>query len=381
MSVLDLKRTKADFLKKKGKSSEYTLRSYENIFRHLEKFCLEKYNSSLENLIQELAVTENCQEQVENFLTSYIDELEAENKTSGSVRGYSCMTKNYLKYRRVKFDKDELDDSLDLKKEVKAEKYAVTKDEIKTLLDHASFHIWPRGKFMLIAMPNLDGSFTCTLFMPFEGEISFESINTEAKAERFFEEYFPDIKEDIANLKNDFFKNPTSAMVTIKCFPWRYDDKIVLIGDSAHAIVPFYGQGMNAGFEDISVLFDKMEEYGDDWDKIFSEYQIARKPNSDAIAELSYRNFVEMSSKTANPKFLLQKKIEKKFAENHPSAWVPLYSRVTFSAHPYAEALKIGDKQEKIMAEVLKIPNIETKWDSVEIEERILELLGEEIPV
>tara|TARA_Y100001960_G_C14670893_1_gene825923 strand:- start:1001 stop:1417 length:417 start_codon:yes stop_codon:yes gene_type:complete len=138
---------------------------------------------------------------------------------------------------------------------------------------------------------------------------------------------------------------------------------------------------MNAGFEDISVLFDKMEEYGDDWDKIFSEYQIARKPNSDAIAELSYRNFVEMSSKTANPKFLLQKKIEKKFAENHPSAWVPLYSRVTFSAHPYAEALKIGDKQEKIMAEVLKIPNIETKWDSVEIEERILELLGEEIPV
>ena len=248
-------------------------------------------------------------------------------------------------------------------------------------LDHASFHIWPRGKFMLIAMPNLDGSFTCTLFMPFEGEISFESINTEAKAERFFEEYFPDIKEDIANLKNDFFKNPTSAMVTIKCFPWRYDDKIALIGDSAHAIVPFYGQGMNAGFEDISVLFDKMEEYGDDWDKIFSEYQIARKPNSDAIAELSYRNFVEMSSKTANPKFLLQKKIEKKFAENHPSAWVPLYSRVTFSAHPYAEALKIGDKQEKIMAEVLKIPNIETKWDSVEIEERILELLGEEIPV
>ena len=248
-------------------------------------------------------------------------------------------------------------------------------------LDNASFHIWPRGKFMLIAMPNLDGSFTCTLFMPFEGEVSFESIDTEAKAEDFFEKYFPDIKEDIANLKRDFFKNPTSAMVTIKCFPWRYDDKVALIGDSAHAIVPFYGQGMNAGFEDISVLFDKMEEHCDDWDKIFSEYQIARKPNGDAIAELSYRNFIEMSSKTANPMFLLQKKIEKKFAKNYPDAWIPLYSRVTFSDHPYDEALKIGDKQEKIMAEILKIPNIETKWDSEEVEERILELLGEKIPV
>ncbi|WBL26291.1 FAD-dependent oxidoreductase [Zunongwangia sp. HGR-M22] len=248
-------------------------------------------------------------------------------------------------------------------------------------LDNASFHIWPRGKFMLIAMPNLNGSFTCTLFMPFEGEVSFESIDTEAKAEAFFEQYFPDIKEDISNLKKDFFTHPTSTMVTIKCFPWRYGDKVALIGDSAHAIVPFYGQGMNAGFEDISVLFDKMEKHGDDWRKIFSEYEIARKPNADAIAELSYRNFIEMSSKTADPKFLLQKKIEKKFAENHPESWVPLYSRVTFSNHSYAEALKTGDKQEAIMKEIMNIPDIEGKWDTFEVEHKILELLGEELPV
>ncbi len=242
-------------------------------------------------------------------------------------------------------------------------------------LDSASFHIWPRGNFMLIAMPNLDGTFTCTLFMPFEGETSFESIKNEQQADTFFENYFPDIKDEISNLKKDFFKNPTSAMVTIKCFPWSYFDKITLVGDSAHAIVPFYGQGMNAGFEDISVLNEKINKYGDDWEQIFEEYQTERKPNADAIAELSYRNFVEMSSKTADPMFLLRKKIEKKFAKNHPDLWVPLYSRVTFSEKTYADALKIGDYQREIMDEVMKIPQIEEKWDSKEVEEKIISLI------
>lgn len=242
-------------------------------------------------------------------------------------------------------------------------------------LDNASFHIWPRGEFMLIAMPNLDGSFTCTLFLPFEGEVSFESIKTERDAEAFFAAYFPDIRNDISNLTRDFFKNPTSAMVTMKCFPWTYWDKVALVGDSAHAIVPFYGQGMNAGFEDISVLDDLMEAYGDNWEKIFSEYQDTRKPNADAIAELSYRNFMEMSSKTADTDFLLRKKIEKHFSEKHPELWIPLYSRVTFSDKPYAEALAIGDQQRGIMDEVMKLDKIEERWDSREVENLILELL------
>ena len=242
-------------------------------------------------------------------------------------------------------------------------------------LDNASFHIWPRGEFMLIAMPNLDGSFTCTLFLPFEGEVSFESIKTERDAESFFATYFPDIRNDISNLTRDFFKNPTSAMVTMKCFPWTYWDKVALVGDSAHAIVPFYGQGMNAGFEDISVLDDLMEAYGDDWEQIFSEYQDARKPNADAIAELSYRNFIEMSSKTADAEFLLRKKIEKHFSEKYPEHWIPLYSRVTFSDKPYAEALAIGDHQRAIMDEVMKLDNIEQRWDSEEVENLILDLL------
>ena len=242
-------------------------------------------------------------------------------------------------------------------------------------LDKNSFHIWPRGKFMLIAMPNLDGSFTCTLFMPFEGEVSFETITTIDKAKIFFTEYFPNVMQVMDSLLVDFFENPTSAMVTMKCYPWTYWDKVALVGDSAHAVVPFYGQGMNAGFEDIYVLDQIMSTYGDDWDTIFQEYQKQRKPNADAIAELSYRNFKEMSSKTADPKFLLQKKIEKHFASKHPEKWVPAYSRVTFSDKPYADALALGDAQEEIMKQIMQIPDIEEVWNTEKIENKILSLL------
>jgi kynurenine 3-monooxygenase len=244
-------------------------------------------------------------------------------------------------------------------------------------LDKNSFHIWPRGEYMLIALSNLDGSFTCTLFMPFEGENSFALLENRKDVELFFEKNFPDSIDVIPKLAEDFFKNPTSTLVTMKCYPWTYKDKIALIGDACHAIVPFYGQGMNAGFEDISILSEMMEEYGDDWEMIFSEYEKSRKPNADAIAELSYRNFMEMSSKTADDKFLLQKKIEKWFSDKHPDKWIPLYSRVTFSDRPYTEALAIGDDQNAIMEEVLKTENIEAVWESKEIENKILTLLHE----
>jgi len=242
-------------------------------------------------------------------------------------------------------------------------------------LDKNSFHIWPRGDYMLIALPNLDGSFTCTLFMPFEGENSFDLLKDRKEVEAFFEKNFPDSIDVIPKLAEDFFNNPTSTLVTMKCYPWTYNDKVALIGDACHAIVPFYGQGMNAGFEDISVLYEMIEEYGDDWELIFSEYQKSRKPNADAIAELSYRNFMEMSSKTADDKFLLQKKIEKHFSDKHPDKWIPLYSRVTFSDRPYTEALAIGDLQNTIMEKVLKTDNIENIWDSELVENKILELL------
>ena len=160
-----------------------------------------------------------------------------------------------------------------------------------------------------------------------------------------------------------------------RCYPWTFQDKVALIGDACHAIVPFYGQGMNAGFEDITVLNEMIEKYGDDWLTVFSEYEKSRKPNADAIAELSYRNFMEMSSDTASEKFLLQKQIEKHFSEKYPDKWLPLYSRVTFSHRPYAEALTIGDQQDKIMEEIMKIPNIENIWKTSEIEQKMINLL------
>lgn len=242
-------------------------------------------------------------------------------------------------------------------------------------LDKNSLHIWPRNDFMLIALPNLDGSFTCTLFMPFEGENSFEALKDRETLEKFFADYFPSTIDVIPELVEDFFKNPTSTLVTMKCYPWTYSDKVALIGDACHAIVPFYGHGMNAGFEDITILSQLIEQYGDDWDAIFKEYQESRKPNADAIAELSYRNFMEMSSKTIDDKFLLQKKIEKWFSDRHPDKWLPLYSRVTFSYRPYSEALEIGDKQKAIMDEVMQIDGIENKWNSPEVEQKIIELL------
>ena len=228
---------------------------------------------------------------------------------------------------------------------------------------------------MLMALANLDGTFTCTLFMPHDGENSFASLKNEQDLVRFFAEHFPDTKEVIPNLVEDFFKNPTSYLVTMKCYPWTYADKVALIGDACHAIVPFYGHGMNAGFEDITVLTEMMSKYGDDWANLLNDYENSRKPDTDAIAELSYRNFIEMSTKTADPNFILQKKIERWFSEKHPDKWVPLYSMVTFSHQPYSEALAIGDKQDTIMQEILAIDNIEQIWETEPIEQHILALL------
>lgn len=244
-------------------------------------------------------------------------------------------------------------------------------------IDKNSLHIWPRGHFMLMALANLDGSFTCTLFMPFEGENSFEQLKDETALVNFFAEYFPDTAAVIPDLVSDFFKNPTSYLAIMKCYPWTFEDKVALIGDSAHAIVPFYGHGMNAGFEDITLLNQMIEQYGDDWNAIFRAYEKFRKPNADAIAELSRRNFEEMSAKTADAQFLLQKKIEKWFSDKHPDLWMPLYSRVTFSLQPYAEALAIGDYQNAIMEQVMQMPDIEQKWNSPEVEAKIIALLNQ----
>lgn len=240
------------------------------------------------------------------------------------------------------------------------------------LMEKNALHIWPRGGFMLIALPNLDGSFTCTLFYPYEGENSFAKIKTEDDCNQFFKTNFPDALALMPDLSKQFFHNPTSSLVTVKCFPWTYKDKLCLIGDAAHAIVPFYGQGMNCGFEDCTVLESLLEKYNEDWSKVLPAYQQARKPNSDAIADLAIMNFVEMRDLVGTPEFLLRKKIEAHMHEKYPEKWLPLYSQVTFSAIPYSEALANGLRQDQIMRKVMSVPGIESKWNSEEVEKMIL---------
>ncbi len=236
-------------------------------------------------------------------------------------------------------------------------------------IDHQSLHIWPRKDFMLIALPNLDGSFTCTLFLAQEGENSFDTLKNETDVRAFFEKFFPDLIDLMPHFCEDFFNNPTSRIVAIKCYPWHYRNFVSLIGDSAHAVVPFYGQGMNAGFEDCLALSELLEENQHlNWGGILTNFFKARKANSDAIYELSLQNFIEMSDKVADPKFLLRKQIEAYINKNHPELWTPLYSLVSFSGVPYSDVLNISQEQDEFMQRLMKVPNIEDIWQELNYE-------------
>ena len=243
------------------------------------------------------------------------------------------------------------------------------------LIEKNALHIWPRGKFMLMALANLDGSFTCTLFAPKKGENSFENLNNKKDVENYFYKLFPDFFELIPNLYEQWKTNPTSNLGIIRTYPWNVDDKGLLIGDSAHATVPFYGQGMNCGFEDCRILDNLLTKNESDIKKCFEDFSKMRKPNGDGVQDLSMHNFIVMRDRTADPKFLLQKKIEKKFSNLYPKKWTPLYSMVSFSNISYEEAWKIGMKQEKIMKEIMDIENIEKLWKNQEIMQKILNLV------
>ena len=229
-------------------------------------------------------------------------------------------------------------------------------------LEQNALHIWPRGQYMMIALPNLDGSFNCTLFFPFEGPESFATLQSPAQVSEFFGRVYPDAVPLMPDLTREFFEHPTGSLVTIRCYPWKYHDDVLLLGDASHAIVPFYGQGMNAGFEDCTILNQLLDQYGDaDWPTIFNEFQTQRKPNADAMADLAVYNFVEMRDRVADPRFLLQKKMEARIAAQYPGQWRPLYAQVTFSHTPYAEAWAAGQRQDAIMARLM--PHIETEAD------------------
>jgi len=216
-------------------------------------------------------------------------------------------------------------------------------------MEKNALHIWPRKSFMMIALPNPDGSFTCTLFWEFEGPRSFATTKTDDDVRRFFEEEFRDAVPLMPTLLEDFRQNPTGSLVTIRCAPWYYRDKVCLLGDAAHAVVPFYGQGMNAAFEDCVVLDECLEKFRDDRERAFGEYFSRRKRNADALADLAIGNFIEMRDKTASKTFRAKKKLDHFLEAALPGIYLPLYTMVTFTRIPYVEAARRARLQDRIV--------------------------------
>lgn len=285
-------------------------------------------------------------------------------KIFGADGAYSIIRQELMKTERFNFSQDYLPHGY--------KELTIPAIDGKHALKTNGLHIWPRGTFMLIALPNTDGSFTCTLFMPFEGQTSFEKLKTSSEVRAFFNAVFPSANELMPELESEFFDNPTSFLVSIKCSPWGYKNNALLLGDASHAIVPFYGQGMNSGLEDCFLLHQQLTKQGES-EFSFKNFSESRKLDTDAILQLSLNNYIEMRDSTANPQFLLRKKIERRISERHPDVWIPLYSQVTFSNVPYSTALKRGQIQSKIMDDIMLKKDIAYIWDSEEVENEILD--------
>ncbi len=242
--------------------------------------------------------------------------------------------------------------------------------------DIEALHIWPRGHYMMIALPNPDKTFTCTLFFPFEGNPSFSTLKSDTEIQAFFEQTFADAVPLMPDLLKEYHLNPTSSLVTVKCYPWA-KGKYLLMGDSAHAIVPFYGQGMNCGFEDCRV-FDELMEQGKSLEDTFDEFQKSRKPNADAVAELALRNFIEMRDLVADEQFLLRKRIEAKMNDLFGDRWIPLYTMVTFRDDiPYATALEKGKQHDSIFQKFMDEHNFDLALTDEDIEKFAREIMHE----
>ncbi|WP_405562352.1 FAD-dependent monooxygenase [Polaribacter sp. Asnod6-C07] len=241
-------------------------------------------------------------------------------------------------------------------------------------ISKSHLHIWPRGDFMLIALPNLDGSFTVTLFLSYnEGDYNFENLTTTEKINEFFEKEFPDALALIPNIKKEFSHNPTGALGTVKCSPWSYLNKTLLIGDAAHAIVPFYGQGMNASFEDVFVFDEILNQELSDWKSVFKAYEKARKKDTDAIADLAIDNFYEMRDHVANPLFKEKRKIEMDLEKMFPNQYFSKYSLVTFNENiGYNEAMKRGRAQDKALLNLIADDEVHTHLNMTKEELRTI---------
>lgn len=247
-------------------------------------------------------------------------------------------------------------------------------------LEKNALHLWPRGHYMLIGFPNLDGSFTLSLHLPLNREPRSESIVTADDLLGLFEESFPDVLPLAPTLAEDFFRGTANSMITTRCSPWTHEDKVALIGDAAHAIVPSYGQGANAGFEDSAVLRECLEASKGDWRTAFQEYERRRKPNAEAIADLALEHFREIRDLVGDPEFLLRKALERRLAELHPDEYTPLYNLVSFTCMPYVEALRIEARQKPLVDRLLALDGVGRMLESGEIDRHIDELFRAEPP-
>jgi kynurenine 3-monooxygenase len=243
-------------------------------------------------------------------------------------------------------------------------------------MEKNALHIWPRGEYMLIALPNIDGSFTVTLFLPNQGEESFQALTTPGAVDALFERRFADAIPLMPRLAEDFFANPTGHLETIRCEPWSFEDHALVLGDAAHAIVPFHGQGMNAAFEDCSAFDRCLGDPDRPWNEIFAEFERRRRPNTDAIADMALENYVEMRSTVREPKFQLKKDLSFRLEERHPGRFIPRYSMVMFHTIPYAEAKRRGAIQEEILEELTSSAASVDEVDLARADRLIEERLG-----
>ncbi len=228
-------------------------------------------------------------------------------------------------------------------------------------MDPNALHIWPRGSSMMIALPNRDQTFTCTLFWPFEGEHGFEHLHRPEEVGEFFRAHYPDAVPLMPTLAEDYFQNPTGSLVTVRCAPWHWRDKVCLLGDAAHAIVPFYGQGMNAAFEDCLALSQCLGRHAADRGAALAEFEALRKPNADAIADMALENFVEMRDTVGSPDFLYRKRVEQIVHQAFPERVTPQYNLVSFSTVPYVEARRRGRELDAVLDRIVEAMPVATQ--------------------
>jgi kynurenine 3-monooxygenase len=247
------------------------------------------------------------------------------------------------------------------------------------VLESGSLHVWPRGQRMLIGFPNRNASVSLSLLLPFDGAHSFASLTTADELRSFFHAWFPDVAELIPGLAEQFFARPPNSLLTVRCAPWSYEDKVLLVGDAAHAILPSYGQGANAGFDDCSVFVQCMDEYGDDWRSVFRAFEARRRPSMDYMADLCVEHFVELCELVADPNFLKRKELERRLNDLYPDLYQSLYTMVTFTTTPYIEAMRIEHRQRKFMDRLIADEGYDLDVESPRIKELLLRLSHEEI--